>query len=284
MTKIRSLDDVLAEVTAYWALRTRTGQQPEETYELFDFFEELARRHRAGIPGPIGHGVNRARQVKLALPNRVIRRARDWMTARLRRRTPAALALRKLLTGGSKPIDERLARALWQRVSDPGAGYASKQLLHQVEQLERTFITKTGEDLRWRLWLAVSPVVNDLACDPEEAMVWLLCRRRPALTAIRADVLVREGGARTIELRINPDLVSPDDVRTGYRQLRRYVLGTTKERLSEFGSPMGLGAGVTDIEARRTLWNELYPMDQYSTSESFRVATSRATSKPRATA
>ena len=161
----------------------------------------------------------------------------------------------------------------------PGDGFASQKLSSRVEQAERNFRRRTGEELTFRLWQAVIPIVSDLACDPEEAAIWLLCGRRPALTAIRAEVLTREGGAPTIEMRINPDLVTPDDVRAAYRQLRGSIRGTADARILEFLSPVGRGAGVADAEERRRIWNENYPMDLYNTKESFRVVTSRAQSR-----
>jgi hypothetical protein len=258
-------------------------------------------------------GGARAGRERLAvkLPTELQQRQDEWLESRLRRLAPMVENTRVALgfSGVPYPNNIELANEMldWatgfhesvRDRSDLRAGrYAAfvvycraaasypSQLTEALENLRppifiRTPLLSEEESREFCFGRAVERLVSeservagDLGCPADEAGRWILAGVSPKSVCIRAGRTRQLGCADIVTIVVNPHVVTPEELRTVYRRLRR-VRSSSVSQLLRFLSPI-LGNLAMNTKERLKLWNELYPLHRYKNEASFRVASSHA--------
>lgn len=282
-----SAETQLQELIAY----LRNQVVPPTTDEEFltdveDFLRLKRRRVR-----------QRRRDTKVAddssvpLPPKLDKRQRDWIAARRRRFDPVAAEARCLLGYASVPFpaQEDLADALWQWMCAPvgevGTDELSQRLATAVASIQPPPIaigSPTSNDdaapsafgIAVRQFMqSVTHIAEILDLPEPEIARWLLADVPPKILALQRNIRISWYSPTRATLIANPSVVTPEELRSVYRALRKRV--STADQLRVFVHPDSETGKLTGREQLR-LWNELHPLFAYKNVASFRVAASRA--------
>lgn len=110
-------------------------------------------------------------------------------------------------------------------------------------------------------------------CERGEALRWILAGEPPRHAAIRdAKASSNADGPNMVTLSVNADLVTPEEIRTLYRQLRR-IASPPDEELDFFLHSIFRAHG--SWKERLTLWNETHPLRKYKNVASLKAASWR---------
>jgi hypothetical protein len=224
-------------------------------------------------------------------PKTLQQRIDDWHSRRLRRLEFAIESTRKSLGFDEVPFpgDVGLADELWdwlprrrRRLNTPGAEPSARvsRALAQVkprnpfvrpEDMTDEMRARNYEGSLSEIIQVSDAVAEDLGCAPIYVARWLLAGVEPRQQCLVVGLLETTVGPNVVTLRINPDVVTAEEIRTVYRRACKTLDATASDRFYKFFLPLA-GHGRLTLPEQFELWNELHPLHQYKDKETFRGA------------
>lgn len=270
--------------------RFRDGRPPAANEaEFLDDLEDFIRQQRGKAGRAVPHESKSTWPA--VLPSTVQDRQRLWIGARERRLNVRAAEIRAVLGYSSVPIpgDTELGEAFWRwmslRSSHVQGGELSRRLSDIVRRLNPPRRTEdpdwTNEEIRvYSLRYGVTQFVRltDRASYStnrpiEEVALWLLCGTPISIDGITVTVDEQLDTPPRVSLTLNPNLLTPEDIRTILRRIKRLL--SSRRQLRTFVAEQSETRSL-DLSEKWRLWNELHPLHPYASAESFRVAIFRA--------
>ena len=285
-------------------LKSRSLTPPADPNELGADFTEFIRQQ---YPQPKS---GRRRTIAPAdtsatVPRKLKRRQGHWLKAQLQRIEEPVAAMREALGFDDTPFpgDQELADAFIVWASDAASGpRGSTGIYHSVDRLNDSRLKDALRELNPPVYLrskkfdedqtqlvafenAIERLVHEceflsrtLGTDIQSMAKWVLAGIEPKGVCINARLNRRSRAPDIITMKINVNVVTPEEVRTVYRQLARIANRPADKLIQRFHSLLEGNMGRS-VRERLALWNERYPLRQYGNEETFRVVTSRALKK-----
>jgi hypothetical protein len=185
----------------------------------------------------------------------LVREAWDWVNGILRRQLPRGIG----------------------RSRTPSAEVKGVILLLTKRDVGHPVLDRTGDDFidALRAFVATAEfIARDVCCSPLGAAIWILADIEPSSTCCEVEFRQGFSDPDAVRFSLNPEVVTPEELRTIYRGVRRKLKQSTQRRFSEFDGPLSDHGGEPDRE-RFEHWNERYPLNRYKNVRSFRVAAHR---------
>jgi hypothetical protein len=121
-------------------------------------------------------------------------------------------------------------------------------------------------------------IAEELGCVPIHVARWLLAGVEPPQQCLVTGMLSTTVGPNVFTVRVNPDVVTPEELRTVYRRACTHLDASAPDRFYKFFSPLAFNHHLSQAE-QVELWNELHPRHAYKNVNSFRAALHKAKRK-----
>jgi hypothetical protein len=289
-------EDALSKLLAEFERYTRSlAHIPQTKNELAD----CSRAYFGSWRGPIERD---APLVGLGfdLPDELIQRGRAWIDAALAREWLNTQNARWSLGFDNVPFPGNAGLAdefveWWRKEQLPLAQFISRSApvpsAELAEVLGRLRLRSRFSNLRWtddefqaivrksvfeELESASKRLVEHSGCSMEDAARWILAGVAPKQSAFSVQVTRKNfGGPDHVEMHINPEVATPEDVRAAYRRAIRGFLFTSRgARLARFDASYWTWGRVEKLtlDDLYELWNDVHPLWRFKNVESFRVS------------
>ena len=286
-----ALSKLIAEFERF--LRSRS-HAPQTKDELAD----CARAYFGAGRGPIERDET-SRGLGFDLPEELTERAGAWTNAALRRRELDAKNARWSLGFDDVPFPGNAGLAdefldWWRKAQLPLAQYIERSPPVPSNELAQVLGSlrprSQFSNLRWTndefqkimmelafkgLDSAIDGLVNHSGCSTADAARWILAGVGPTRTAFSVQITRSFAGPDHVEMHINPDVATPEDVRLAYRRGTRGLLCRSRgQRLAHFDTSSWTWGRVDEptLDDLYDLWNDVHPLWKFKNVESFRVS------------
>jgi hypothetical protein len=286
-----ALSKLIAGFEQFARSRAHVPQSPDELADCGRVYFGSGRRPIEREEPPAGLGFD--------LPEELTHRAQAWTNAALERRALDTANARWALGFDDVPFAGNAGLAdqfiEWRRDEQvPLAQFISRSAPvpspELAEALERLRPRSGFSNLRWtddeyakivqesafdRLESAINGLVRHSGCSTEDGARWILAGVAPTKGAFSVRVTKSYWGPDQVEMHINPEVATPEDVRLAYRRgIRALLFPSRGQRVAQFDTSYWTWGRVDELtlDDLFDLWNDVHPLWRFKNVESFRVS------------